>query len=112
MEYNLKCRYCGKKTQYLLKGFDEKKEQKFKIPCVYCKKINIKTFPDEYKLEEFYKSLKERERLYFQKYFLEMKSLREIAKELNTSKSTIEQILTKRFKLRSIKKAMKIYCNQ
>lgn len=112
MEYSLKCRYCKRVAQYLLKDFDGKKEQRFEIPCMYCKKINIKVFPDEMKLEEFYKSLKEKEKLYFQKYFMEMKSLREIAKELNTSKSTIEKTLTKRFKLRSIKKAMKIYCNQ
>lgn len=109
MEYNLKCRFCKKITVCNLKGFDDKKEQTFKIPCENCGKINKKEFPNDFKLEEFFKDFNDREKLFFQKYFLERKSLRVVARELNIPKSTIEKTLMKKFKLRSRKQAIRIY---
>lgn len=108
MIINLKCKYCKYKieeeTETILVG-------EFESKCENCGKKNIWVFPDDLKLESFYKNLEEQGKVFFQKYFLEKKSYPEVSKETGKSVSTIHYYITKRlgFRPRSHKESATNY---
>jgi len=101
MEYVFKCRKCGKETDTTLKGFDVDKEQSFPFTCGYCGKKTVRTFPSDFEIDSFYKSLSAKARLLFQKYVLEKKSFPQISKETGIPITTCHHIYTKQLRMRS-----------
>ncbi|MEK0351208.1 MAG: hypothetical protein QQN60_08295 [Nitrosopumilus sp.] len=114
MEYELICDDCGEKTKQKLDKYNPNEEQIYTPTCNHCGKKNQRTFPLASELNDFYKSLRGKARLIFQKYVLEKKSFPQITKDTEIPLTTCYKIYTKEIGMgaRSFKQAGKNYWKQ